>query len=270
MKLAFFVLEGPQKGKKWALQPDFIIGRLRGDIVISDSKISSRHAQVELGEKGELKLVDLGSTNGIKISGSKVSSIVLNPGLRLQLGNTHLEVQIDLEGDSKSEMPSHTRPSETEDRSLDGSFSNKKRHVEATPPNDRIPPKAPLQWNEVLQDFIRSKKRKIKDFPKPLIAFDPPLILTFIRGLQFDTRWSLGFGPRLVGAESIDLPILEPGAPPLCFEILPSSTGPIFKTNSPHIVLYNGQSRDNAPLKSGDMVSILECQIKVEFDEKSQ
>lgn len=268
MKLAFFVLEGPQKGKKWALQPNFVIGRLRGDIVISDSKISSRHAQIELGEKGELKLIDLGSTNGIKISGSKVSSIVLNPGLRLQLGNTLLEVQIDLDEDSKSEMPSQTRSSETEDHSLDGSISNKQ--LEATPPSDRIAAKVPLQWNEVLLDFIRSKRRKIKDFPKPLIAFDPPLILTFIRGLQFDTRWSLGFGPRLVGAESIDLPILEPGAPPLCFEILPSSTGPIFKTNSPDIVLYNGQPRENAPLKTGDMVSILDCQIKVEFDEKSQ
>ncbi|MCB0384697.1 MAG: hypothetical protein KDD43_04830, partial [Bdellovibrionales bacterium] len=128
----------------------------------------------------------------------------------------------------------------------------------------------PLTWPEILNEHLGSKRRKIKDRPKVVAPLTPPLQLTFLRGLQFETKWLLGYGPRKVGAKSIDLPIWEPQAPDVCFEILPTPQGPGFKTTNPGMVLLNDQSTPSATLKSGDLISIFDCLIEVSFDETGE
>jgi hypothetical protein len=87
----------------------------------------------------------------------------------------------------------------------------------------------------------------------------------FTKGLQVDTEWVLGYGPRKVGAHEYDLTIFEPQAPGVCFELMPTEQGILFKTEYKNIVLYNHSSVEQTHLKAGDNITIGNTNIKVEL-----
>src|SRR4051794_31735716 len=66
-----YVLDGPKAS----------IGRSKDtDCVLRDPNVSRRHAELRRAESGDWQIVDLGSTNGIKVNGRRVSSSRLSPG----------------------------------------------------------------------------------------------------------------------------------------------------------------------------------------------
>ena len=66
------------------------VGRLpECDITVNDSNVSRRHAEIHPQGDG-FALVDLGSTNGSQINGSKVSQRQLVEGDELSFGNTRM------------------------------------------------------------------------------------------------------------------------------------------------------------------------------------
>jgi hypothetical protein len=74
-----YVLEGPRA----------TIGRSKdADCVLRDPNVSRRHAELRQGGAGEWTIADLGSTNGVKVNGRRVSSTRLNPGDQVTLGTT--------------------------------------------------------------------------------------------------------------------------------------------------------------------------------------
>src|ERR671916_771123 len=65
-----------------------VLGRSReADIVLQDPNVSRRHAEVRRGDDG-WHIVDLGSTNGIKVNGRRVESQALRPGDQVTIGVT--------------------------------------------------------------------------------------------------------------------------------------------------------------------------------------
>jgi pSer/pThr/pTyr-binding forkhead associated (FHA) protein len=71
---------GATAGKVLALSGVKTIGRDSGcDIVIDDTMVSSRHASVEV-TGNDVKLIDLGSTNGTFVNGKKVTQATLQAG----------------------------------------------------------------------------------------------------------------------------------------------------------------------------------------------
>ena len=64
------------------------------DVVLRDPNVSRRHAELRM-QGGEWHVVDLGSTNGVKVNGRVVSSARLRDGDRITLGTStaifHLE-----------------------------------------------------------------------------------------------------------------------------------------------------------------------------------
>ena len=67
--------------------PKAAIGRGPSNrIVIPDSSLSTRHAEITL-EGGRFTITDLESTNGIQVNGTKVDSSPLNDGDHLMLGH---------------------------------------------------------------------------------------------------------------------------------------------------------------------------------------
>jgi hypothetical protein len=69
------------------------IGRLpECDIVIPDSRVSRRHAEVRPTVDG-FSLVDLGSTNGSKVNGERTTHRDLRDGDELDFGNTRIVFQ---------------------------------------------------------------------------------------------------------------------------------------------------------------------------------
>ncbi|MCY1055817.1 FHA domain-containing protein [Nannocystis sp. SCPEA4] len=74
-------------------QPKLLIGRDAGDIILHDSQVSGRHAEI-LWDGSTLKFSDLGSTNGsFLLQGQRVANLELTPGIALRLGNSLITVQ---------------------------------------------------------------------------------------------------------------------------------------------------------------------------------
>src|SRR3954453_745268 len=74
-----YVLEGPRA----------TIGRSKGvECVLPDPTVSRRHAELRRSSTGDWTIVDLGSTNGVKINGRRVASGRLSPGDQVTVGTT--------------------------------------------------------------------------------------------------------------------------------------------------------------------------------------
>lgn len=76
--------------------PGVVIGRgSDADLRVNDPGISRRHAEIEVSGSGldmHYRIVDLGSTNGIKVDGQKVPQADLQPGTVISIGNTKIHV----------------------------------------------------------------------------------------------------------------------------------------------------------------------------------
>lgn len=62
------------------------------EVMLKDSKVSRRHARLHARD-GVLLLTDLGSTNGTRVNGNRISELVLGEGDRIQIGDTSLVVE---------------------------------------------------------------------------------------------------------------------------------------------------------------------------------
>ena len=72
-----------------------VIGRSREcDIVVDDANVSRRHAELRRDAEG-WRVVDLGSTNGIKVNRRRVDQAVLEHGDRITLGLTDLDFELE-------------------------------------------------------------------------------------------------------------------------------------------------------------------------------
>ena len=80
------------EGKRHMLAGERLtIGRSRdSEIVIEDPNVSRQHAEVRKTIEGWM-VVDLGSTNGVKVNGRRVQEEVLRPGDKITLGLVELE-----------------------------------------------------------------------------------------------------------------------------------------------------------------------------------
>jgi pSer/pThr/pTyr-binding forkhead associated (FHA) protein len=84
-------------GTRHPLQPPgLVIGRgSEADLRINDPGISRRHAQIRVSPAGQglqIDIVDLGSTNGIMVTGQKVQQAALREGSRIEIGSTRMLV----------------------------------------------------------------------------------------------------------------------------------------------------------------------------------
>jgi hypothetical protein len=72
-----------------------VLGRSReADIVVQDPNVSRRHAELRRDDGG-WEIVDLGSTNGIKVNGRRVDHQQLSPGDQITIGVTDLTFELD-------------------------------------------------------------------------------------------------------------------------------------------------------------------------------
>jgi hypothetical protein len=72
-----------------------MVGRSREcDVVVSDPNVSRRHIELRRGSRG-WAAVDLGSTNGMKVNGRRVSHAELEPGDRITIGVTDMTFELE-------------------------------------------------------------------------------------------------------------------------------------------------------------------------------
>jgi hypothetical protein len=84
------------EGRRTVLSGDrVLLGRSREcDVQLADPNVSRRHAELRR-DNGGWSVVDLGSTNGIKLNGRRVDQAALEPGDRITLGLTELTYELD-------------------------------------------------------------------------------------------------------------------------------------------------------------------------------
>jgi len=71
-----------------------VVGRLpECAVVLGDTNVSRRHAQVAL-EEGEIVVTDLGSTNGTFLNGRRVTRAVARSGDEVVIGTSRLRVEV--------------------------------------------------------------------------------------------------------------------------------------------------------------------------------
>jgi hypothetical protein len=83
-------------GRRNVLQGEVVVlGRSREcDIMVDDANVSRRHAELRNDGSG-WRVVDLGSTNGIKVNRRRVDQAVLQHGDRITLGLTDLDFELE-------------------------------------------------------------------------------------------------------------------------------------------------------------------------------
>jgi len=81
-----YVLEGPSA----------VLGRSKEcDCIFRDPNVSRQHAELRRGSTGDWQIVDLGSTNGVKVNGRRVETSRLSPGDEVTLGTTRFVFDIE-------------------------------------------------------------------------------------------------------------------------------------------------------------------------------
>lgn len=86
--ISLAVLQGPEQGTIYPItKAVVVIGRSDADIVLNDSEVSRRHAQVEV-KGGVIVLRDLKSTNGTYLNEQNVTASELEPNTEFRVGGT--------------------------------------------------------------------------------------------------------------------------------------------------------------------------------------
>ena len=91
-KAVLKVIEGPIKGKIYALKDNMILGRTKGDIILRDKLASDPHAKIEIYSDGKIMLIDEDSKNGIFVKGQIKVKTILVEGSRFSVGDNEFEV----------------------------------------------------------------------------------------------------------------------------------------------------------------------------------
>jgi transcriptional regulator with GAF, ATPase, and Fis domain len=87
------VLSGSAKGTTKALGERLRIGKAPdNDLVLADDTVSRQHCELARTDAG-VKVRDLGSTNGTKVQGARVSEAIVQPGTVLKVGEVEIALR---------------------------------------------------------------------------------------------------------------------------------------------------------------------------------
>src|SRR5204862_5257917 len=94
------------------LKAEMSIGRTEGnDLVLNHPSVSRKHARIEI-RNGHWWMVDLKSTNGVKVNGNLITESQLNAGDKILVGSVQLDIKsmpsVEFTGDSMFDNPSGT------------------------------------------------------------------------------------------------------------------------------------------------------------------
>ncbi len=238
----YFIISRQEKEEHYKLKDGLIIGRSEGDIKLNDPTTSSKHAILTKTPTGWL-LSDQGSRNGILYQGRRVRTIDVDKGVNFMIGKVYFKTVV-IEDTVATNVDTHVN----------------------TQANTQANTKVEVTWSEKLQKMAQSVASQVRPEKREIFAFLPAVKLKFVTGIQCDTEWTIGYGPRRFGIESSEFPIFEIGAPPICFSLFHGPTSGIsFITEFPDKVLLNGQAVKSGLIKAGDEITIENTVIQVDF-----
>lgn len=236
-KIKIKVLEPNNKPKIIELNIDEIIGRSEDvQVTLNDNKVSSRHAQVKKNLLGHFYLEDIGSTNGIKVNGERVSEVLLVPGVEIIIGNT----QISVAQEEEVKVPS---------------------------------PKKKKSNLALLMDILEETEISLpnKSSSSDANILKKPMVLNFCRGLLNGRSWKIYWAPLVVGTDSGIFSIIDEtlsDQEKSLFQI-ESTTNPdtflIRKISNLDLKVNKSLIEKESFLNEGDLVEFAKTAFKVEL-----
>lgn len=229
MALYLQILDGDQKDQQFRLLDGTRIGRSIGEILIKDPKVSSLHAQVERDKKGQLYLVDRGSTNGLKINNQKVQKIALIPGVRFEIGKIPFKIiQIEAKGPDLAE----------EDLG---------------------------SWISTLKKEISTLTGLPSASSSEIHPFKIPIQLEFLTGPQCGEKILLGYGPRTFGCLNLDIEVQDTSLNSKGFTLSPDKSDVKITQHQDDIYLNGQKISAETSLRESDVIAFGSTKIRVHF-----
>lgn len=240
MALAIRVLNGPLKNRFAPLKPGLTFGRKGASLSLPDPKVSQLHAIVEKNQAGQLILKDRGSANGILVEEKRRESVVLAPGLVLSLGDTRLEV---------------------------GSISeNGQKFVSLRPEGVDV---EPLTWTEYFADFCQQSAEAVKNDYQNYVPLPKLVEFEFIRGPMISRKFYMAYGPRTLGPNSYEFPLLGEDIPDDVVTVCLDNDEIQLKTRHPSLVKLNNKPIMTAAMSNGDVLELSEHLIRIKLKDIS-
>lgn len=125
------------------------------------------------------------------------------------------------------------------------------------------PHKYSKKFQKKIQDFVR----EAQDGAFELKEVRPEMHLKVIQGVQYGEEWQIFYGPRQAGYQGLDICLYDEKAPEEAFEIQVKGGYAYFHTNHEDIVMLNDKNVKSKQFKPGDIISIGESLIQVEFED---
>ena len=254
------ITSGLLEGKVFPVEENAVLGRSKGNILLEDPKISNPHAQIYKSDNQYI-LKNLSSKRGIRYRDKTVSFIILQPGVVFQLGSTTFQV------DENVPLSQVTGTSQEQNVSLSQvtGTSQEQSVSSLSVPNEQID----TDGEDIKIEFLKqleSSVRILKDESRSLNFLKNPIQLQFEQGAQKNTVWNLCYLPRKIGSIDADLPLIDPQAPEISFELFLEKEKVMFFTYHKDIVLLNYQHTQKTPLKDGDLIIIGAVYIRVSMN----
>ena len=114
MKVTLTVIEGPHRGSAFEfLEHDaFLVGRspeVQFRLPLRDKALSRVHFLVEVNPPS-CRLMDMASTNGVRVNGKRVHAVDLQDGDRIEAGATVLAFAVEDDDDDRTEIRADAEP----------------------------------------------------------------------------------------------------------------------------------------------------------------
>lgn len=95
-KIYLRVVSGPDAGRVIDVSRggNFVLGRGRVDIVLTDDRVSSRHAELKFYGPGQYYICDLASATGTYLNGNRVDRRKIGHEDELRLGTTVIRLSV--------------------------------------------------------------------------------------------------------------------------------------------------------------------------------
>ena len=93
--VVFVVLSGAHKGTSKRLDDKLTVGKsTSNDIVLTDDTVSRSHCEI-VREGNGVRIRDLGSTNGTKVDGMRITDAFIQPGAVIKIGEVELAMRVE-------------------------------------------------------------------------------------------------------------------------------------------------------------------------------
>lgn len=165
--LVLRIVDGADRGRVFkGLQTPLTIGREEGNsIQVNDERVSRFHLKIKHQEEG-IVLTDLGSTNGTKVNGERVTLKKLRHGDMIQIGRTCL-----LYGSREQIDARYSQLKDLTEGNLLGSTNNLNEWIE--------------RYGNAAPSVIGEKLLNVTEPPKLPVSLSPSQVLQLTEMLEF-------------------------------------------------------------------------------------